>query len=258
PARYDAEMERQLGADLWRLACSVGTVAAAMPLLGDNYFGYRPKAFRLRFADGLVLKGRCVETPQQAETVETLSRFLGHVGLPRVLARHGRALLTEWKDGRPLTANDDDPQVLRRCGALQGFAHTQAVPAGAYPQPSPAGQVWQATVQRNLNALVESAVLDDPGARPAATIARTHPPGDCAWGFAFRGFCADTIVRQPSGEVILVDTETLSIQPCDYDLGRTWYRWPMPRASRQSYFSGYRSYRGLDDFLAHFPFWAIA
>src|SRR5262249_5063544 len=66
------------------------------------------------------------------------------------------------------------------------------------------------------------------------------------------------IVRQPSGEVILVDTETLSIQPCDYDLGRTWYRWPMPRASRQSYFSGYRSYRGLDDFLAHFPFWAIA
>src|SRR5262245_60766333 len=91
-AKHDGEIEGGLGSDLWSLVCEVGAkLAAAIPLAGDNYPGYRSNAFRLQFADGRVLKGRRVDTPAQAETVEDISRCLGYRGLPRVLARRGRA-----------------------------------------------------------------------------------------------------------------------------------------------------------------------
>jgi hypothetical protein len=261
PARatHTREIERELGGDLWSLVCAVGTqLAAATPLAGDNYPGYRPNAFRLRFADGRVLKGRRVDTPAQAEAVEYISRCLGHRGLPRMLARRGRAFLTEWIEGRPLSAERCDRQVLQRCGALQGWVHSQAVPAG---NPLPASgtiESWRASAERGLRALVEQAVLDDGVARNAAEIAEAYAPRSCAWVFAYVDFCADNIVVQPSGEVCLVDNETLSIQPCDYDLGRTWYRWPMQRSDREAFLNGYCDHRRVADSLAHFPFWAIA
>ena len=255
----DSELARQLGGALWSLVCSVGVrLDAALPVSGGTYSGYQPNAFRLQFADGRTLKGRRVDTSRQAEEVEYVSRCLGYRGLPRVLARRGRALLTEWIEGQPLTADRCDRQVLRQCGALQGFAHSQPLPADGAAPPSGTIESCRAGVERGLDALVESALLDERVGSSAAELARAYAPRGCALGFTYVDFCADNIVLKASGDVCVVDNETLSIQPCDYDLGRTWYRWPMPRSDRETYFSGYRDHRQPADFLAHFPFWAIA
>ena len=251
-------LERELGSDLWSLVRSVDTpLAAATPVSGGDYAGYRPNAFRLQFADGRVLKGRRVDTAQQAETVEYVSQCLGHRGLPRVWGRCGRALLTEWVEGEVLAAGPCDPEVLRQCGTLQGFVHSRELPEGS-PSPANTMKSWQRTLERRLVELVESGVLENLVARHAVEIARGYAPPHCALGFAFVDFCADNIVQQASGEVCVVDNETLSIEPCDYDLARTWYRWPMKGADREAYFSGYRVHRRLETFLAHFPHWAIA
>src|SRR5262249_30848094 len=159
-----------------------------------------------------------------------VSRCLDYRGLPRVLARRGQALLTEWIEGRPLTADRCDPQILRRCGALQGWAHSQALPVGSPSPPPGTIESLRTAVRRALDALVELAALDTGVARQTAEIAGAYAPGNCAWAFAYVDFCADNIVLHESGELYVVDNETLSIQPCDYDLGRTWYRWPMRRA----------------------------
>ena len=256
--RVSPAPEDELGSDLWSLVGSVGTpLVAATPLCGGDYVGYRPTAFRLQFADGCILKGRYVDTPQQAQTVEYVSHCLGYRGLPRVWGRCGRALLTEWVDGEVLTAGPCDREVLRQCGALQGFVHSRPLPECSSLPANPM-ESWQPALQRRLAELVDSGVLENPVARHAAEIARTYAPPRCVLGFAYVDFCADNIVLQASGDVCVIDNETLSIEPCDYDVGRTWYRWPMARADREAYFGGYRAHRSLAAFLAHFPYWAIA
>ena len=50
----------------------------------------------------------------------------------------------------------------------------------------------------------------------------------------------------------------MSIAPCDYDLARTWYRWPMTGEQRDAYLAGYRDHRDASAFLVHAPFWHIA
>ena len=32
---------------------------------------------------------------------------------------------------------------------------------------------------------------------------------------------------RPDGALCLVDNETVDLGPLDYDLARTWYRWPL-------------------------------
>lgn len=250
---------RELGDDLSSLVRAVDApLAETTPVYGGTYPGYQPNAFRLRFADGRVLKGRRFDTQAQAETVEYVSRCLDYRGLPRVVARRGTALLMEWVDGQPLSAGNCTPYVLRRCGALQALIHCQTLPPESSYRPPRAIESWQASLERTLDELVECAVLDPSTARDARAIAREYAPRRCPLGFIYGDFCADNIVLRDSGEVCFVDNETLSVHPADYDVARTWYRWPMPRAAREVYLSGYREHRGLETFLAHFPYWAIA
>jgi len=247
-----AEVISELGADLWSLVCAVSAeLVSVSPLTGDDYPGYQPKAFRLTFAGGHVLKGRRVATAQQAEMVESVSRALADRGVPRVLSRSGAAFLSDWIDGEPLRTGHVDAAVLRRCGVLHGCTHSSPLPAPARAFDS------GAYVRRRLDAVAQLAELDQELAHAAARIAAAHAPADFAWGFGFGDFCAENIVLRPSGDVCLVDTESLSILPCDYDLGRSWYRWPMQRAEREAYFEGYRAHRQPTDFYAHFPYWAI-
>lgn len=259
PGREPRDAAARLGRDLWSLVCSVpGELTSATPLIGDDYPGYRPSAFRLRFADGSVLKGRRVETPAQAEAVEHVSRSLEYRGLPRVLGRFGAALLSEWIEGQPLSASQCDSRLLRQCGALQGMAHSRPLPTGTLSPPIETIESRRARVKRGLDELVQLEVLDQRFARVTAAVAADHAPPSCASGLTYGDFCADNIVLQTSGDICFVDTETLAIQPYDYDLGRTWYRWPMQRADREAYFGGYLEHRQITDFGAHFPYWAIA
>lgn len=247
-----AEVISELGADLRSLVRGVSAeLVGVTPLTGNGYPGYRPKAFRLTFADGRVLKGRRVATAQQAEIVESVSHALADRGVPRVVARSGAAFLSDWIDGEPLRSGHVDAAVLRRCGVLHGWTHS-------HPLPAPSRQFDSGRyVRRRLDLILQLAELDQDLAHAAAGIAAVHAPADFAWGFGFGDFCAENIVLRPSGDVCLVDTESLAILPCDYDLARSWYRWPMQRAERESYVEGYRAHRQPTGFDTHFPYWAI-
>jgi Ser/Thr protein kinase RdoA (MazF antagonist) len=114
-----------------------------------------------------------------------------------------------------------------------------------------------ARLKRGLETLTGLAVLEHSLAGAAAEIAAAHAPAACALGFVYGDLCPDNIVLRASGEVCIVDNETLSIEPCDYDVGRTWYRWPMERRDRETFFAGYLEHRPLTTFFTHFPYWAV-
>jgi hypothetical protein len=251
-----ADLGPQVGHDLLVLIAAVKTsLAEVTPLSGAGYPGYEATAFRLRFADGLVLKGRRFRTDVQAATVEHVSRHLDHRGFPRVLARSGSALLTEWIEGRPL--GDADFGLVHQCGVLQGYMHSLPVPADSPYQPRDTIHDWHARLKRRLLELARARVLDESEAGRAFDVALGYAPDAYDFGFVHRDFCAENVVVRPSGEVSVVDNETLAVDAYDYDLGRTWYRWPMSGAQRRAYLDGYQSYRSLKDFLAHFPYWTI-
>jgi hypothetical protein len=56
----------------------------------------------------------------------------------------------------------------------------------------------------------------------------------------------------------VVDNETICELWQDYDLARTWYRWPMDTLAFAAFLEGYHLHRAADEFLAHFQFWTIS
>ena len=60
-------------------------------------------SFRVTLADGGRVKAVLVESADRARAIARILDLLRHRHFPRVLARHGRALVTEWIDGTPLS-----------------------------------------------------------------------------------------------------------------------------------------------------------
>jgi len=247
-----------LGEDLQQLVDSVGVpLVEATPVTGPGYPGYQPTASRLRFADGRVLKGREVASLSRAVVVEYVSRHVQHPGLPAFIGRYGRALLTDWVEGRPLDAADCTSALLRQCGALQGFFHTVALPADGKDEKYQPPPRWRTGLEADLDSLRRVGLLADKHARQALDVCRAHTPDRYEVGFIHHDFCAENIVVHPSGEGHVVDNENLRIDAYSVDLARTWYRWPMDLSQRRAYFEGYRLRRSADEFIAHFPYWAV-
>jgi phosphotransferase family enzyme len=254
----DPIVTSQLGDSLLRLVRTIGVpLVEVTPLRGPGYPGYEPNSFRIDFADGRSLKGRRCGNARRAELVESVLRHLDHPALPKAVARSGEALLVEWAEGRPLDGPDCTPDLLSSCGALQGYMHSVPIPR----QHPFAGDVTMAAriekLEQDLTALAAGRVLDDDEARRARELAVRCAPQHPDVGFVHRDFCAENLVLTPAGDIRVVDNEALAVDACDYDLGRTWHRWPMRRPQREAYFDGYARHRSPADFVRHFPFWAI-
>ena len=72
-----------------------------------------------------------------------------------------------------------------------------------------------------------------------------------------RDYCAENLLLAPSGRIHVVDNESIDVGPLDYDLARTWYRWPMGPRQRAAYWKGYARYRDPGSFSSSFAFWAV-
>lgn len=248
----------QLGDDLAALVRHIGpALVDAEPLTGVGYPGYEPSAFRLRFADGRILKGQHCASAQRAALVQEIAQH-AHRILPAVVARSGAVLLTEWIDGQCLDSAAWLPDLLARCGAVQGILHS--IPLAPEHHRSHRGVLEHCCTRlhRHLGTLVDAGILQTDEAPVILDLAMRGLPSRCTVGYVHGDFCHENLVVQPSGDIGVIDHETLDVNAHDFDLGRTWYRWPLQMAQRQAYLDGYRQHRCTDDFVQHFPFWAIS
>jgi hypothetical protein len=252
---FSTDLRRRLGDELVAALRALDVhVAAAIELHGRGYPGYRPSAYRLDTADGRLLKGRRFTSAAEAERAEYVARCLGPRVVPAPLMRSGAALVSEWVDGEPPT---HAPAMLMECGGLQAAVHTQSVPDDCTYRPRMTMERRWAILEQRTGELVGNGGLDAGTARSALEIARRHAPRTCAIGFILGDLCADNAIVSRSGEVLFIDHDTLSIDACEYDLARTWYRWPMDAAERAAYLEGYTARCRVDLFDAHFLYWAI-
>src|SRR5262245_27745962 len=253
------ELERLLGSDLLAAVQALElSLVAVSALAGEGYPGYRPHAYRLETADGRVLKGRVLSSAVQAEHADYVAGALPAGVVPAALMRCGAALITEWAEGLRPEGSRCTPSLLRECGRLQATVHLQPIPERE--QKRARGRLRWRTEQlrKQVGDLIAAGALVSDEAEPLLALARQHAPETAIQGFTFGDFCPENAIVRDSGEVCFIDHEALAIDHCDYDLARTWYRWPMTAEQRTAYLEGYAARRPIAAFLAHFPFWAIS
>jgi Ser/Thr protein kinase RdoA (MazF antagonist) len=246
----------QLPADLAILVRNTGVaLIQVIPVTTLPSMHLDRACFRLMFADGRVLKGRCVQTIDQADRLEALTRRLDRRHFPALLARHRRAFLTDWIDGRPLDRGRSTTAVLRQCGAVHAAVHR--IPVDARPEWQRRHGPWQARIESCLRILVDAAVIETAEARRAETLASESEPHRVELGLCHGDLCAENIVVDPTGRVVVIDNDSLAVDAYGYDFARTWYRWPMTDAERRHYMTGYGPAHRLAEVEAHFIHWAI-
>jgi hypothetical protein len=252
------ELDRILGSELSGVVQALGlSLTQAAPLAGDGYPGYRPSAFRLTTADGRTLKGRLFATVAVAEEAEYVATSLPAGIVPPILLRTGAAMVTEWVDGARPEGDRCTPALLRQCGALHATVHLQPLPEAQ--QRRSAGRLkWRAkALAERAAALGTADVLSAGDVALAIEVARDYAPQTADLGLALGDFCPENAIVRDAGQVYFIDHETLAIEHCDYDLARTWYRWPMSTAQRTAYLDAYAALRPIGAFLTHFPHWAV-
>jgi hypothetical protein len=247
----------RLDPELSELVADVGIPLVGATLLTRWWSPLYPRAaWRLRFADLRALKGVRFNSPAAADRLEYLLGLLGDRHFPRIVARRGSAMLLEWIEGTPLTHRRCHADVLHLCGFLHGWIHAQT-PGGAAATAPGSEPDWGGRLETAAEILVKSGMLAQPDAGELIGQARLHLPRAATTGITHGDFCAENLIMQQPDRIYVIDNETLQVDALDYDLARTWYRWPMRRDQWAAYGEGYSEHRGLADFAAHFPYWSV-
>ena len=249
--------QAELGDDLWMLVNAVGVpLVDVIPVTTIPAAGRHRASFRLTFADGRALKGRRLRAATDVERVTCLSSLLDPQYFPPVLAHRGRALLTRWIPGHPAAPPAWTPGLLRTCGQLQASLHRLSVS----PEMAPLRRRprdWDRRLDELLAELVAHGALDAGQAREARRLANLHAPAAASTGVCHTDFCAENMIITETGQVCVIDNEGITVDACEYDLARTWYRWPMTGHLQRWYAEGYGRHDHVAGFAAHFLHWAL-
>lgn len=214
----------------------------------------RPRrvAFRLRFSDGSVMKGRRLQTEEQAREAWRIARLLSSARVARPIAVSGDALIEEWLPGEPIGSGLEE---IFEAGRMLAEIH-RAGPAG----PARRERVGRSWVDASLDVepLIRAGLLDRRIGEQAVGMARSALPPHAEWGVCHGDFCAENLLRVTGRGLFVIDNETLGEGWYDFDLARTWYRWPMAPAGFRTFLNGYALRRDVGSYLRAMPFWNVA
>ena len=249
--------EVELGLDLCWLIDAVGVpVVEVRQVTTIPAVDGQRGSFRVTLADGQTLKARRLRTPGDVERVTRLSSVLDPRFFPPILAHRGCGVLTRWIPGRSLRRDEWASSDLRTCGRLHAAIHRRPVAADLAPwRRSPVRS--EQRLEQLLDELVEHRALDACQANAVQDLTSLTAPPSQSTAVCHRDFCGDNIVMTPGGQLCVVDNETIAIDAPEYDLARTWYRWPMTEDQQQAYAEGYGAHEHVGRFSAHFLHWAL-
>lgn len=240
---------------LRRLVAAMGaTIVAARPITTLPGRASARATCRLRLSDGREVKGRRVESAEDAERIERLVRAWRTRHLPTPLARRDRVLIEPWVSGQPLTALPPKASRVEACGRLLGRLHVM----GAHVEPL--GAILASRMNRArgvIGQLTGDGSLTRAAARRLIELAERYAPRTCQTGIIHGDFCPENIIVSGQRALRVIDCETIAIDAIDYDLARATYRWPLHGDAESHFLAGYGRARDPGAFLRHRPFWMV-
>jgi aminoglycoside phosphotransferase (APT) family kinase protein len=246
-----------LGDDLAALLADLPvSVVSATPVTSLSARRSNRASFRIALADGAQLKARRFESAFEAARFTRLTQHLSDPAVPAAIAQRGATVLEPWIEGHVLTSADVAPEELRTCGALLGAIHVARLPPGSDADIAVARRERERRLADNLQRLQAAGKIDEAFIRRVRAAAAPVPSAP-AIGLIHGDFCPENLLRTAAGPIVAVDNETMRFESLDYDLARSWYRWPMSDGQARSFMDGYATRRSADSFLRHFAYWAI-
>lgn len=202
----------------------------------------RSLTLRLDLADGTRRKARLLESRVHADRVGRLLALLDPDVFPQLLDRTGRATLEPWVDGDALRDPRGDADVAARLGAILGVLHTTPAPdaAGADRRPP---EARLEPLRRRLAALAADRLIEPAAVATLWGRAAADLPDATAPGIVHRDLAPENAIHAADGRLRVIDNTTLDVRAPDYDLARTWYRWPMDPAAAAAFGAAYRRWR---------------
>jgi hypothetical protein len=251
------ELRQIVGDDLHAVVEAQGlSVVSVSPISPLGSSSSTRAAFRLDLADGSSVKGRRFESALAADRAHRLGRCLPSESFPRILAQHGRALLTEWVEGERLSARPITSEHLHRMGELLSAVHEivlpEEIPAPGYP-----GPYWRQALGAKVERLCAAGELEPLAGAQAMELAVAHAPERVGVSLVHADLCPENVAVDAQGNLHVVDNDSLALHAPAYDLARTWYRWPMTNAERQAFEEGYNLSGALRAYHHHFVHWAV-
>jgi hypothetical protein len=213
--------------------------------------------FRVTLDDGRVVKARRLTRAAKAERYVGLARALACERLSPILAVADRVCIEAWIEGDRL-AERPARERLDAAADLLGALHATHALEGRRV----AGRVATASVlqraERQLGLLAARGALAPPVAAALARILRRAAPARARTGVTHNDFCAENLIEDAQGRLFAVDNEGLRRGFLDFDLARTWARWPMPETDWNAFLARYARWRDEPVAAAAAPFWRIA
>lgn len=247
-----------LGKDFVAIVGRVGSqLVEVVSLTRLSFREDRTGCYRLRFADGRIFKYRRMVSARGAETVERLISRIDAPNIPRVVDRHGAGLLIEFVDGGPVRRRGQTRKLLVETAALQGKIHLTEAADLLAGEPPLRMSDEAVDLGRRIDRLTARKAITRHEADRLTELAISQIPQECQIGVVHRDYCAENLLVSDAGDFYIVDNEAIRIGPFDFDLARTWYRWPMSPTERAVYWESYGEHRDLSSFSSSFLFWAI-
>jgi hypothetical protein len=217
----------------------------------------RRRTLRAVTANGRSLKVRYSSRPTRVRVAVSLRAGLANDWLPKILLVKRRVVVEEWIEGVSLTHLPLTEARLGFAADLLGALHaTREVGRWRLPVSRRVRPLVR-RAERHLARLAAAAVIDDTERyRITRALARFAPEHALA-GLTHDDFCAENLVEDPSGRLFAVDNEHMRIGFLEFDLARTWYRWPMSAQDWQRFEDRYASWCGPVD-RERVPFWRLA
>lgn len=213
---------------------------------------------RVALADGRTVKVRRLSRPSKAERFGRLVEALGHARLPAVLRLDGRIAVEAWVEGTPLSKLPATPERLRQAADILGSLHgTRRIGRRSLHATVSTRRLVQ-RVKRHLAKLAATVTITRHDALALSDALSRFAPREALLGLTHNDFCAANLVEDADGRLFVVDNEGLRLGFLDYDLARTWYRWPLPGPDWTMLLDRYATWRDPAPGLAHAPFWRIA
>ncbi len=235
----ETDVAQALGPDLARLISGVDVrFVAATRITGLRAAARDRATFRLRFAGGLVLKGRRMDSVADAERAYSLGSMLDGRSFTRPMARHRTALLEPWVTGTRLDPEVATDDTLRACGRLLGSVHALDVDVNGE------AQRWHsvarlANVEQRLAHLRELTLLPRGVESCLRDRARETCPSNVVVGMVHRDLWPRNVVVDAQRRPHVVDNASIAIGAHAFDWARTAYLWPMTGAQRDAFRAGY-------------------
>ena len=248
--------ESLMGKDLYHLACTHERALQSVErVAGSAKISDTSGAFRLKFEDGLIMKGRRMFSASHASKVAYWIESLKSPMLPAVQGRYKSALLLDWVPGTSIEpCSSFDSRTHGVCAEFQANLHCTTDPGISSTPPRFTLEELGNRLADNCSALYSHGLLDKADTRQLSELAKTDQI-QCATSLVHDDLCGENLIRDPVGNVRVIDNEGLGVGFAPIDIARTVYRWQMDMDTERLYLQHYESVCPADEFRNNRSFW---